>query len=837
MKFPHKISKERLSLLSEEDRKIYEYEHSGLYPVETPVIDDNVGYIEEDAQIRKQLDQFLFESEFDNMFDKDIIEIVGEDEYTNIKKNLFDFIENDPEMKGELFEAPGHSPDWWMDFKLGWLGKLAAGLLTGLLGVVAWLLMKGKDRLAMKKLKQYMNKLVELIDQGVNKKRPWYSFLMISKKKRQNNGDYNKECFRTIQETAERNMACLYTQCIHNLGFLSPDLTDFRGITSGMVPMEGSGLDNFRNAMFSNVAQLQILDDQRKPLSSAESDSKALAQFLPIMPSPAKFNSLKLPALPTNYTMLMCNIEYPAKADKNPNGSLFMKPTQEILQAKAEDLGQVYFNQNLDVHQIIHYKDKTDESLDYISAFNNPYIQMLLEADEKNKTDQESTALRKSSPDFDGGLLNNDIDPTEQLGGELNVNTEGKRETKVQHFEGNIIEAIDGYMRSSVPVVQKLVKAICGNQQSRDVGTFEQIMTKLIAAAEGTMQDFMSENDEELKKYLGRDKNNQTVSQLKTHTDAVQQICAIAVWAAKDVNKFGTILQQKGFYDRIDDIKDKICDDNDKGTYDLDILLKNKLGGLTFNKIQKFIEGKGSKLYDSKQYINVDLLEQPINEDDKGNIQFLSGAGNDSDLILDKLEKSLDKTYNEVRNHLSEKLSSAINSDPSTWYIITSSRTRMEKLKEAADNEINAKIKLICRIAAEGKTDIGDKFKSAISKHPMRAEGLTRLWAMYSGDLTDRMESRIRSITGDNGNSNILTTIKQFLLNVYPNLVAIMLFYKQMYFLINLYTRKYPIEKQFYQYVSQQQDKISQLISIANIQMNCKNSIDAADAILNSSTN
>jgi hypothetical protein len=44
------------------------------------------------------------------------------------------------------------------------------------------------------------------------------------------------------------------------------------------------------------------------------------------MPSPAKFNSLKLPALPTNYTMLMCNIEYPAKADKNPSGSLFLKP-------------------------------------------------------------------------------------------------------------------------------------------------------------------------------------------------------------------------------------------------------------------------------------------------------------------------------------------------------------------------------------------------------------------------------------------------------------------------------------------------------------------------------
>ena len=32
MKFTKKLSKERLSLLSPEDRKIYEYEHSGLCP-------------------------------------------------------------------------------------------------------------------------------------------------------------------------------------------------------------------------------------------------------------------------------------------------------------------------------------------------------------------------------------------------------------------------------------------------------------------------------------------------------------------------------------------------------------------------------------------------------------------------------------------------------------------------------------------------------------------------------------------------------------------------------------------------------------------------------------
>ena len=32
MKFPYELSKERLSLLTEKDRAIYEYEHSGLSP-------------------------------------------------------------------------------------------------------------------------------------------------------------------------------------------------------------------------------------------------------------------------------------------------------------------------------------------------------------------------------------------------------------------------------------------------------------------------------------------------------------------------------------------------------------------------------------------------------------------------------------------------------------------------------------------------------------------------------------------------------------------------------------------------------------------------------------
>ena len=773
MKFPHKLSKERLSLLSPEDKRIYEMEHSGLYSFEDVQLNDNYEYIVEDAQIRKQMDKFLFDTEFDNMFDKEIIEAVGEEEYMNIKKNIFEFIENDPEMQGELFEAPGHSADWWMDFKMSWFGKLAAGLLTGLLGLIAWLIMKGKDRLAMKKLKQYMNKLVELIDQGVNKKRPWYSFLMISKKARKNTGDYNKECLRTIQETAERNMACLYTQCIHNLGFLSPNLTDFRGITSGMMPDPDSGLSHFADMISGKIENIQDL--QR------ESETKAL---LPIKPDLTKFKTLKLPALPTNYTMLMSDIEYPSKANKNPNGSLFMKPTKEILQAKASDLGLTYFND--EVTDVLHYKkpsetatSETATSEDYERAFDNPYIQMLLEVQNKRGND-------KLSGVYPGGALTNDLDDS-IFSAELDQHTEGKQETTLNIFEGNIIDAIDGYTRSSIPVVQKLVKAICGNEASKNMEEMAKLLTTLLNAAEGKMSEYMQKYDTVLKEVV---KNfwEDKAGKLEGHITVMSNVIEILDLLDNNKNKkkFQDYVEKNGGIVNFRKDLQKIASDKDATDKELKTVLS--LYGIDSIKAIKKLMGIIESSVDTLKfniYSNISEADlQHMNQEIGGN----------SEHILNILEKTLDTTYQEVRNSVGEAMGKYISSDPSTWNIITTSKTRMDKLKEAADKEITAKIELICRIAADGKSDLGDKFKSALSKHPIRAESLKRIWAMYSGDIQDRIETRLRSIVGDNGNSNILDTIKQFLINVYPNLIATMIFYKSIFYILEQYTRKYPLE-------------------------------------------
>ena len=48
------------------------------------------------------------------------------------------------------------------------------------------------------------------------------------------------------------------------------------------------------------------------------------------------------------------------------------------------------------------------------------------------------------------------------LGKEIKQETKKRKSTKIENFKGKITEAIDGYCRSAISIVNKLVKAICG---------------------------------------------------------------------------------------------------------------------------------------------------------------------------------------------------------------------------------------------------------------------------------------------------------------------------------------------------------------------------------------
>ena len=528
MKFPRVLSKERLSLLSPEDRKIYEYEHSGLYPI----IENNNVQIIEDINDYNVLNEDISENSFNEIFDSvyfnnELINEMGLDEYNQFRSQVYKSMNNAD--LNTLNEYGGISIDYWMKgLKLGWLGKLAAGLLTGLIGIIAWLLMKGKDRLAMVQLKKYMNKIVELVDQGVNKKRPWYSFLMPSKKSQRNIGDYNKACFRTIQETAERNMACLYSQCIYSLGFLKPSRTNFDGITSGFVPEQGSGLDTFNNIVNS------LSDNMTKKLYIPEADDA----LLPIKPDKEIYQNLKLPSLPTNYKMLMCNIDYPTKAKENPNGSLFMKPTEEILKAKGQDIGTAYFNNQVNLNNVINIKQETNE--DYIIPYE--YIQKAL-----LEVENELTGMDKTGDTTYGGLMTGDLTGS-ILGKELAQEIHGKEQTKVNNFQGNIIDAIDNYIRASVPIVAKLIRAISGKSNGdRTSSEYLQLIMQMNTAAENNMEAFFKEHAKELLS-VSQSNNDNSVKQLKDQQQVQSQLLLL-------LNKLNNttddkIIKKKGDFDK-----------------------------------------------------------------------------------------------------------------------------------------------------------------------------------------------------------------------------------------------------------------------------------------------
>lgn len=847
MKFPRKLSKERLSLLSPEDRKIYEYEHSGLCPEMKQILeskkkkriyndegnivpnicpkcggkvvlkiqgepvyvcsncdayygtmsfnlkesedvidnsDDEITYEdiqdiklsneyseEEKRQIKQMMDEMLFESQFDELFDKELIAEVGLDEYNNIKKNIFEYIINDPDLH-TLNEAEGHAADWWMD--CSWILKLSAGLLTGLLGIIAWLFMKGKDRLAMMKLKQYMNKLVELTDSGVNKKRPWYSFLLPGRKNKQNTGDYNKACFRTIQETAERNMACLYTQCIHRLGFLSPSLTNFNSITR--MPAEDSGIGNFFEIAtgVSDKAENVYLET-------------GLEKLVPVKINKEYYKNIMLPSVPTNYSMLMSNIDYPTKANENPNGSLFMKPTKEILQDKGSDIGITYFNDKVNLNSIVNFQTTKNES--YISN-RNSYLNTIFEVENEE-------GLDKTKGISLNGPLTGDLDPTNVLGSELDQETKKKEETKAHSFKGNLVDAIDNYIVATVPIVTKLMKAICGEGASSEMKKFSDLIITLSNTANGNSTKFMKKHDEVLKDIMDND-YQKSRSEQKLLAILTQEVSKLIKWL-NDKRFVKTLKIDDATATKLSDALIQFQGDSNKDERDFEYILR-EYNLPKFNELSNIY-----KKINQNESLDVNLLHdiyyipQILFEDE----QIKNG-----DEILKNLAHAIEVAYDEYKKIIQQFITGTIETDVSKWYIITNARTRMEKLRDAADKEITEKIGLICRTSQSAQSTLGDKFKAALSKHPVRATSLQNIWSRYADDLNDRIESRIRSITGDNGNSNILSTIKEFLTRTYPNLIALMLYYKQIFYLIKLYTEKYPISMKSAEDMKKEQENL-----------------------------
>jgi hypothetical protein len=239
MKYPERLSPERLFFLTKEERAIYESEWAEHLNKQ-----DNDITINDTEYVNEQVDSI-----YQDLFN----DIISETHYNEFKKLLDEeikyFNETSQLTDNQVFEgAEGvDHMKWLQGVNVKGFGKLfLAGL--GLLGTgIALLATNVRDRLAMIKLKKFMNRMVEVIDQGIKKKRSFLSKMFNWKWR----GEHNVACFRFIQETADRNMALGVMQAAKKLGYFAPG--QMQNIASGANPQEGGGLSDFNNNVLSKL--------------------------------------------------------------------------------------------------------------------------------------------------------------------------------------------------------------------------------------------------------------------------------------------------------------------------------------------------------------------------------------------------------------------------------------------------------------------------------------------------------------------------------------------------------------------------------------------------------
>lgn len=240
------LSQERFSLLTEDQKIDYIRERS--------IFDDDLSKAKRNGEIFEKLDNlFSFDSKdyeelinetFYDVFGKDLRKTLGTEEY---KKMILEVANQEKinQIMNINEEYPGVDAG---PKSLGWLLGLATSGLA-LLGIlIGKLLSAGKQQIAIVMLRRYMKKLVELIDNGANKKKTLLKGVvqrLAGVGTKYNGQEDNRTCFRTIQKYNERNF-CNYTaKAAKCAGLLSGDGSTTK--MGGLTYFKDNFIDPFLN--------------------------------------------------------------------------------------------------------------------------------------------------------------------------------------------------------------------------------------------------------------------------------------------------------------------------------------------------------------------------------------------------------------------------------------------------------------------------------------------------------------------------------------------------------------------------------------------------------------
>lgn len=294
MKYPYELSESRLSLLPLQERNRYRYEHSEYFDYDekqraikeyqeafnqsvdsyynalleenqeelTPELYEEYRAIAE-AEANEQA-EYIFEM-LDELL-KPVIELGGlsNEEYKQMSEQIKKELQYNEESLNEATSGPD------MTFWMKGIGKWISVGFGAVFGSMAALIMAGKTKAAIRMLEEYMNKIVETIDDGINKRKSSFfkklggkisdKFSKLKnwfKKKDDNNGDNTYASFREIQENFLQEYATKAMVMAKNMGFLSDDINKaIEEVEQNRTCQENTGLYYFNQNIGNPINKL-----------------------------------------------------------------------------------------------------------------------------------------------------------------------------------------------------------------------------------------------------------------------------------------------------------------------------------------------------------------------------------------------------------------------------------------------------------------------------------------------------------------------------------------------------------------------------------------------------
>lgn len=463
-------------------------------------------------------------------------------------------------------------------------------------------------------------------------------------------------------------------------------------------------------------------------------------------------SNIVFPTLPYNFQMLMSDLEWPEKAMKNPNGTLFMHPG-EIDDSPADDLGLQCFG-------------KFDE-IQLTGSFNKENTKNVNMT--KSQADAEADTHRvfpkPVADSYNPYFLNSVYQYLTEasynmVGFDIDVPDTKARNDKYATISTNVVDAISTYITKSLEKIAPVVQLVAGQGASASIKKINDVVLSANSMGKDNIKVWIESYDN-LEQKTKSDKDTANLKALESEIAIKNN--GYWVLSCLGATNF-TPRPPKTKAEVLNDFKQRV--DKIRSQRHLDQLISDYIENCpsfnTFENVMKIETGEK----DPKGYTAP--IPKAIKENiNTKNFDKLFEATSDDNLGI-PASVDYDALYRQIYSILVDAMSEVI-TPRAEWVCMKSLEENMKNLKDRADAEITKKIEIICKTNGQ----------KSLVHWPFRAEGLLTMWNRYSAELQNRINNRIGQLTGTGGReTGSAEMVEDFLRNTYPRIIAAMLIYK-----------------------------------------------------------